>query len=1183
VPAVNPSSPGSDLVRRPAAWLGSRLEDIALVAIVAAAYAAGYELASNWFSAPDQGASFFPPAGITLAALVLLPRRQWPLVLGAAAATEIVLDLANGAGLLASAGYALANVAEPLTGALLVLALVARLDLRRTRDLSVFLGCAVVIAPIVGAAIAASTFVFIGEHSGWARFAFEWWCGDGLGVLVVGGALLSLRPLPLLPARRIAEGLLLGVGIALSTMAVFEFGWFAFVYLPVALLVVLAFRVGTTGVALASAAAAFLAAGSTAEAKDFWQSVDVSPANRILYLQLAMGVIIASVLALAAEIAERERIAADLARAESERAVALDRALLADGEQRARIQAESLGRSAALLARSGTVEEVADAAVSAMADWGASQSTFFVVDGERLLLRAARGLDPDTRAAYSVIALDVDAPSTEAVRSCAPVVVRSRGEFARRYPLFAEDHAIDTETLAAFPVVANQEVRGVVTARLAQPGWLTEDRFDLLAALADQAAVALERASLLRREREARARAEVLETHATQLATAASVREVARTTMAVASTLGTAGAVVHLLVEERLEFVDSLGELEGAGHDAARELAAGPIAEAVRTGRPVEISTGEELALRFPQVFDRLDGHGLESLTAIPLERTRGDTIGVLTLAAHAPNWLSESDRRQLLTSLAGQCGLALERAELQAEADSAAADAALLAHLGDVLERATGLADRAHALVSALAAHLRTLAAVHDLDDAEEPRLLAQASSDQLGADVGERELAHVAREALTANGPVAARDGVVELLSVPLRARSRALGVLTLGVHRDVRTRITTVLLQRVATRAALAFDNALLYEQERDVSHSLQMGLLGGDLATPPSAPIATAYRPGTTTLEVGGDWYDAFTLPNGNLALLVGDVVGHGLEAAVAMGQLRGAVRALGPMGSPSAVLEGLDIFVAQLPAAAMATLAYAELNLDDGQIVYACAGHPPPLRVAADGTATFLWEGRSTPLGSSFSEGRTEASSRLEPGDTIVLYTDGLVERRTRGITTGLDLLLEVAGRHAAPEPAALVERILDALLVDASAEDDVCLLAVGFERRARRFVRTFPAMSVEVATMRHELAAWLEGVELDPDCRRDVVLATSEAAANSAEHAYRFDGTSPIAVEAWVADERLHVSVSDHGVWRPPRADPDRGRGQRIIAALMRDVTVETGNGSTVVRMSVPLQARVPA
>jgi integral membrane sensor domain MASE1 len=288
-----------------------------LFALVAAGYVVGYKLAQEWFSAANQGASFFPPAGVTLAALVLTGRRQWPIVLAAAAAAEITLDTLNGVGVVPALGYALANTAEPLVGALLLTTMLVAVDLSRTRHLIAFVGSAVITAPIVGGVIAATTFVYVDDNSGWARFAFEWWSGDGLGVLVVGGALLSLALVPQLTRRSAGEAALVAAVAVFATYVVFELGHFEFIYVPVALLVVLAFRAGAVGVAVTAALVAFLAAGATAEARHFWETLNVTPANRVLYLQLALAVLITTCLALAAEIAERERVVARLARSES--------------------------------------------------------------------------------------------------------------------------------------------------------------------------------------------------------------------------------------------------------------------------------------------------------------------------------------------------------------------------------------------------------------------------------------------------------------------------------------------------------------------------------------------------------------------------------------------------------------------------------------------------------------------------------------------------------------------------------------------------------------------------------------------------------------------------------------------------------------------------------------------------
>ena len=1137
-----------------------------LFLLVALGYAVGSQLAFSWFGADGLSASFFPAAGVTLAALLLVPRRRWPVVLAAAGLAELTVDLYHDLALLPTLGYVAANLTQPLVGALLLGALVSRVDLSRTRDLAALIACAVVAAPAVGGIIGASSFVLLDGGDGWARFAAEWWVGDGLGVLVVAGAILSLwaRPAARLTPATVGTALLLGGAAVLATAAVFQLEHFGLVYVPVVLLAILAFRVGTRGVALTGAAMAFVAAEATAEGSRYWDALDIAPQTGLLYLQLALGVVIATALALAAEIAQRERTGLELARAESERAVALDRAKLMGSEQRARVQAESLGRSAAALARTATVDEVADAVVGVLAGWGASGSSFFLVEGEEVVLLAAAGADGG-----AAVPPDDEARVAEAVRGGTPVV--ARGD---------EPAGGSRDTVVALPVVTGDgTVRAALRARAVDQVWLTEDREDLVSTLADQAAVALDRAFLLAREKEARRRAEVLERHAARLAAAATISAVARTTMVDLEAVGVAAAWVQLLRGDMLELVETFGvPAENHARYARYPVEqATPPAEAARQGTVVEVPTGAELDARYPEAAAGRSRLRYESLVSVPLSAAGGRTLGVLTFTSREPHWLDD-ERRRLISGLAEQCGLALERAQLQVEADAAAEDAALLAELGEVLERAPGTAERSRALVDVLAGSRAALAAVHLLDEPlERPLLSARAGS----TEVDDATLGRMAAAAVSGDETVRAEEGGLVLLAVPLRARSRALGVLTTGTRPEDAERLTPVLAARIATRAALALDNALLYEQERDVSHSLQMGLLGGELVVPRTTAIATAYRPGTAMLEVGGDWYDAFTLPSGKLALLVGDVVGHGLEAAVAMGQLRGAVRALAPMGTPRQLLERLDEFVDLLPEAAMATIAYAELDPEDGRIAYACAGHPPPLLVPVAGGPRLLWDGRSPPLGSSFAGAREEAADRLEPGDTIVLYTDGLVERRVDGFSAGLDALVDVAGAEAGSTPSGLVDRILADVLVDESQDDDVCLLALRLATGAF-FTHTFPAVPTEVARMRRALTGWLEELELDDERRRDVVLATSEAAANAAEHAYAFDGAGLVEVEAWVRDGELHVSVSDEGTWREPHADTDRGRGRTMMQALMRVVTIDQGPGGTVVRMSVATRNEVP-
>jgi phosphoserine phosphatase RsbU/P len=234
-----------------------------------------------------------------------------------------------------------------------------------------------------------------------------------------------------------------------------------------------------------------------------------------------------------------------------------------------------------------------------------------------------------------------------------------------------------------------------------------------------------------------------------------------------------------------------------------------------------------------------------------------------------------------------------------------------------------------------------------------------------------------------------------------------------------------------------------------REHEIALKLQRSMLDGALSAPEGCELDVIYRAGMSGMEVGGDWYDAFWLGDGErIGLVVGDVVGRGLEAAAAMGQLRSAVRALASTGlPPAALLERMDEYPRRYGIGKMCTLVYAELAPADGLLRFGCAGHPPPLVAEPGEPPRFLWGGRSTPL-DAFSAGtsREQATEQLKPGGMVLLYTDGLVEQRTRPVDEGMELLRSgVAARIGDPLPAVLRHAI------DAASEsehsDDVCALA----------------------------------------------------------------------------------------------------------------------------------------
>jgi hypothetical protein len=246
-------------------------------------------------------------------------------------------------------------------------------------------------------------------------------------------------------------------------------------------------------------------------------------------------------------------------------------------------------------------------------------------------------------------------------------------------------------------------------------------------------------------------------------------------------------------------------------------------------------------------------------------------------------------------------------------------------------------------------------------------------------------------------------------------------------------------------LAWRMARRLDRAAA--RERGIALTLQRSLLPAAMPELAGAEIAARYRPGTAGLQVGGDWYDVIDLGDGRAGACVGDVVGRGLPAAAVMGRLRAALSALAMAGDgPAAVLSRMETFVARTDATNFATVVYAEIDVAAGLVAYGRAGHPPPLRVQPDGTASFLEAARGTPLGTFADLPYVQAEARLPPGAVLVLYTDGLVERRDESIDRGLERLRALAARHAGASAGEMADALLAGLA--GAPADDVAILCL---------------------------------------------------------------------------------------------------------------------------------------
>jgi len=288
-----------------------------------------------------------------------------------------------------------------------------------------------------------------------------------------------------------------------------------------------------------------------------------------------------------------------------------------------------------------------------------------------------------------------------------------------------------------------------------------------------------------------------------------------------------------------------------------------------------------------------------------------------------------------------------------------------------------------------------------------------------------------------------------------LPLRTTGTPFGVLRLAYRAErVIEPDERIFLEALAGQCALAVERARLYEREHRAAVALQRSLLPGVLPAVPGLEVAFRYVPGATEAEIGGDWYDAFLLPCGRVAFVVGDVMGKGLAAAACMGRVRSSVRAFAFSDpSPRAVLGGLDrLFAATEAIETLTTLVYGVVDQRSGVTELGYAGHPPVLVVRAGGEVELVASTPAmTPLG--VPEPREVSRTlRLNPGDTLVGYTDGLIENRERSIGDGLATLVAAAREAASDSIESFCEHLLARLLEGQHRDDDVTLLAVRLVR-----------------------------------------------------------------------------------------------------------------------------------
>ncbi|MFR9806418.1 SpoIIE family protein phosphatase [Pseudonocardia sp. RS010] len=740
------------------------------------------------------------------------------------------------------------------------------------------------------------------------------------------------------------------------------------------------------------------------------------------------------------------------------------------------------------------------------------------------------------------------------------------------------------------PLRARGGVLGMfAVARTGESPVLDESDVVLFSEIARRAAVAVDNARLLEQERASSTRLGLLHRATAEMSAAATPAEVARTaTGHLVALLGSPFAGVWQTRGEDLQLL----VLQGWQGEPPAELTTVSLAEehpartALRARQALWFEDAEGLRDEHPAAAQWLDRFGIEAAIWVPLVAGDRD-LGMIAVGFTGPRALSASDREATL-AVAELAAQALDRSLLLVAETEGRRLAERLGAVATALSRATDLESVADVILAHARSAIGAEAVVVLLVDDE--GLLHTLAAD--GWAAGDRIVEHGLRvtsdhplgQVVRSAEPIWAAGGQPGAYpvrtAVPLLVAGRAIGVIGLGFGRDPafgpdeRGLVLTI-----ASQCAQAVQRARLHQAEHEVAVTLQRSLLPQELPELDRLAVATRYNPGTEGTEAGGDWFDVLDLADGRVALVVGDVVGRGPSAAAVMGQLRSALAANLVNGqSPATALEQLDLFARRVTGARASTVACAVVDTDSGVLRYACAGHPPPLVAGPDGVR-LLDGGRGTPLGVAGRPPFAEAEGRIDPGETILLCSDGLFERRTEVIDDGMDRLAETFGSLAGHRPADMVDVLLERMLDEEGAPDDTVVVLA--RRVPEPLTRSMPADAECLAPMRRAIAEWAARCGLGEDGTTDLQLAVGEAVTNSVEHAYA--GSPEPAADAVRLDLELQpdgsvaVRVVDRGLWRPPPVDPGyRGRGLALIRELAENVEVIPADDGTEVWFRMP-------
>jgi PAS domain S-box-containing protein len=361
------------------------------------------------------------------------------------------------------------------------------------------------------------------------------------------------------------------------------------------------------------------------------------------------------------------------------------------------------------------------------------------------------------------------------------------------------------------------------------------------------------------------------------------------------------------------------------------------------------------------------------------------------------------------------------------------------------------------------------------------------------------------------------------------------------------------------------SLAMQHVRQFESARETSLTLQRAMLP---PVQPPAGFAVRYEPAVPPLEIGGDWYDVLPIGDQRIGIVVGDCVGRGLPAAAIMGQLRSSARALLINGAePALLLEQLDSAASLIPNAYCTTVFLAVLDADTGLLHYSNAGHMPAMLAGPESGTSLINDARSVPLAVRHDQPRPQASLLLPFGSTLMLFTDGLVERKYESIDDGIDrAAAALVGTMTLPLDA-VSDVVLRELAPAAGYDDDVAMVIYRRQRSPLRIESV--AAADELAGIRHRLGDWLREAGVGQLMIDDIVLVINEACTNCVEHAYRGHNVGTMLLEVKIVGAEIQARITDSGSWKTPKVHPgNSGRGlvlMRILSDTMDITSSPTG------------------